>query len=279
MPFYAEINLIILFISFILCLLPEFLCGVYAVIRWIFGANKPRLPRVPLYPCTSFPNVWDKFGCFFMLGLFVLSCTSECLHPNETHEPADAAAVVFNTLVLIAIYVPFIVRLGFLPQMGFRRTGQRSLSHFLFAVGAILTLLILSGIYEASGLISWFVRATGSPEYQDVVVSVAKGDAFTKLITIAVAVIVAPFGEECFFRGFLYNTLKDRWGTIAAAVVSSLMFASIHLALPQFIMLFTMGIFQCILYERSHSVRVPIFSHALFNSISVIATLFFFPES
>ncbi len=277
MPLYARLNLFLLLASFVFCFLPELLYGIYWVGRRIFCGNNPRPPRIPRYLYTNFPNGLDKAGCFLLLGLFMLGCASSCVQWNVQDTPPGATSRLLIQVMDILVYLPFILRLCFLPQMGFRYI-RLSASHFLLAVGAVFSLFLLSGIYEATGLIPWIVQTTGSPEFQDIVVGVARGDLATKLYVAFAAIIVAPFGEECFFRGFLYNILKDRWGRIAAAIISSLMFASIHLALPQFIMLFIMALFQCVLYERARSIWIPIFSHTLFNSASVVATLLFFPD-
>ncbi len=276
MPLYAQINLAILIISFVLCFLPEIAYGMYLAGHRIFCGNRPRVPHVPLFSDTNFPNVYDKAGLFLVLGFSLLACTSSCVNWDAQENSPNMVSRMLALNVDILVYLPFILRLCFLPQMGFRYTRPAA-RHFLLAVGAVIFLFLLSGIYEASGLIPWIVQTTKSPEFQDVVVDIAKGDLATKLYVAFAAIVVAPFGEECFFRGFLYNIIKDRWGRIAAAIISSLMFASIHVALPQFIMLFIMALLQCFLYERARSIWVPIFSHALFNAASVVATLLFFP--
>ena len=48
------------------------------------------------------------------------------------------------------------------------------------------------------------------------------------LLILAAAVIVAPFVEELFFRGYIYTLLERLWGSLPAILTSGLLFGSIH---------------------------------------------------
>ncbi len=42
-------------------------------------------------------------------------------------------------------------------------------------------------------------------------------------------IITAPVAEEILFRGLVFRTLRERWGTMAGVLISSVLFALIHL--------------------------------------------------
>ena len=65
---------------------------------------------------------------------------------------------------------------------------------------------------------------------------------------IATAVIVAPFVEETFFRGFVFAGLRSRYDWRWAAAISAALFAGAHLSLTFFIPAFLLGF----------AVRVPL---------------------
>jgi len=86
---------------------------------------------------------------------------------------------------------------------------------------------------------------------------------------VAVACVAAPLAEEIFFRGFLYPSIRDRFGVAAGAVVSSLLFASVHPGLPNQMATFVLGVVFCLVYERSGTLVAPVVAHAIFNAVEL----------
>ena len=83
------------------------------------------------------------------------------------------------------------------------------------------------------------------------------------------AVAVAPFAEELFFRGFVFGGLAGRWGPVWAAVVSSLLFMAAHLEPISFPPLFVLGLLLAWLYHRNGTLWAPILVHLSNNAIAV----------
>ena len=79
------------------------------------------------------------------------------------------------------------------------------------------------------------------------------------------AVVVAPFAEEVVFRGFIFPSVRDRWGLPAGILVSSLLFGLVHPGLPSVAATFVLGAVFCALYERSGTLVAPVTAHAFFN--------------
>jgi len=91
---------------------------------------------------------------------------------------------------------------------------------------------------------------------------------------ILLAVTVAPFAEEFFFRFFLYGVVKRYFGRTVGIVASALLFAAVHAHLPSFGPLFVLGICFAIAYEWSGSLLVSMTMHAFFNALALIALAF-----
>ena len=90
------------------------------------------------------------------------------------------------------------------------------------------------------------------------------------LIGLAIlAVAVAPFAEELFFRGFVFAGLSGRWGPIWAAGISSLLFMGAHLEPLRFPPLFVLGLLLAWLYHRTRALWAPMLVHFLNNAIAV----------
>lgn len=76
---------------------------------------------------------------------------------------------------------------------------------------------------------------------------------------------LAPVAEEVFFRGIIYGFFR-RWGMTIALIISSSLFALIHLFVSgAFIIQFIGGILFAASYEREKSLITPIIIHMLGN--------------
>lgn len=84
-------------------------------------------------------------------------------------------------------------------------------------------------------------------------------------------VVVAPVVEEIFFRGFVFTGLRERFGWGKAALISSLLFALIHLRPFIVLPIFLLGWLFAYLYQRCGSIVPAILLHALVNGLALAA--------
>jgi membrane protease YdiL (CAAX protease family) len=84
-------------------------------------------------------------------------------------------------------------------------------------------------------------------------------------------VLVAPVVEELFFRGLLLGTMRSRWGTGTAAVVSSLFFAATHFQPLQFAGLTLAGLVFAAAVVRTGRLGSAIAVHIGFNATTFVA--------
>ncbi len=113
---------------------------------------------------------------------------------------------------------------------------------------------------------------------QDVTDSLGAGDGTLGLIAAGLMVIVvAPFVEEFFFRGFFYRSLRTRYPIALAALIDGVIFGLIHfgfdgadglLILPPLAFL---GVIFCLVYEKTKSLWAVIGMHAFNNTIAFAA--------
>ncbi len=81
--------------------------------------------------------------------------------------------------------------------------------------------------------------------------------------------VVAPIVEEIFFRGFIFAGLRPRHGWQRAAVISSVLFALIHLIPTAIIPIFILGYIFAYLYHRSNSIWPAILMHSATNALAL----------
>lgn len=86
--------------------------------------------------------------------------------------------------------------------------------------------------------------------------------------------LVAPLVEEIFFRGFVFGGLRGRYGFQKAALISSILFAAVHLQLTALIPIAILGYIFAFLYEHSGSIWPGILMHFLTNACSLSAAFY-----
>jgi len=87
------------------------------------------------------------------------------------------------------------------------------------------------------------------------------------------AVVIAPVGEEFFFRGLLFSTAKHFGWRRGGWIGVSLLFALIHVNAPTFLPLFVLALALTWLYETTDGLLAPVLAHSLFNTANLVLLL------
>jgi membrane protease YdiL (CAAX protease family) len=86
---------------------------------------------------------------------------------------------------------------------------------------------------------------------------------------LVAGVVIAPVVEEVFFRGFLFAGLWKKYTWKKAALISSALFALIHIQVTAMIPIFILGYIFAFLYYRSNSVWPGILMHVTTNALGI----------
>jgi membrane protease YdiL (CAAX protease family) len=86
---------------------------------------------------------------------------------------------------------------------------------------------------------------------------------------VLVAVVLAPLVEEIFFRGFLFQGFRQRYGWKGGVLLSSFIFGAAHLDPVAFLPTFVLGAVIAYIYHRSNSLWPGIILHVLVNALGV----------
>ena len=89
------------------------------------------------------------------------------------------------------------------------------------------------------------------------------------MMVILVGLIV-PFAEELFFRGILYQWMRDRFGIWIGIIGSSLLFGIVHGEIAVGAAAFVLGLILALVYERSQSLWPGVIIHALNNTVKIV---------
>lgn len=98
----------------------------------------------------------------------------------------------------------------------------------------------------------------------------AVSDIGTLVGVVLAAVLVSPVMEEVMFRGFLQSSLSVRCGFWPAALLSNLLWVSLHWGVPTYslVTIFMLGIVLSYALLKTGNLVVCIAAHAAFNSFS-----------
>ena len=145
---------------------------------------------------------------------------------------------------------------------------------YAFAVAAYAVAFLATALWALG------IEVTDAPEWlrvPDNATDVLQEYGF--LITVVAVVLLAPVGEEILFRGFAFTGLRARLSVAGAAVLTSVVFAVIHLDPPDvgfgiLPVTLILSLSFVVIYHRTRSLLLAIGAHALHNGITIITLAF-----
>jgi len=163
-----------------------------------------------------------------------------------------------QALVFVAVaagLVLFRVR----PETPVARTG---------AQGAVVW-GVLGGLvaFAGSALVGLTLERVGFPVEEQAWVLELFQDSETVWKLAPWLVFFVPLSEEVFFRGYMLRFLDQRTGRVAAVIVSSALFAVIHLNPSGIVVYFIIGLVLAFLYLRTGRLWAPILAHMVHNGV------------
>ncbi len=191
---------------------------------------------------------------------------------------ATTVSLVLTTLMYVAVVRMLVVGPGALTwsDMGLRLPPAEAVHDLL--VGALIAVPVLGITLLLGGLLAGFLEPAPSPLPK-------AGDAFGLAANLVSAAVLAPIGEELFFRGFATTAWARVWGARQAIARGAVFFALAHVvtlfdasfgtgaqrAVFSFVALLPVGVALGWVFLSRRSVYAAIGLHAAFNALQVIA--------
>ncbi len=239
-------------------------------------AHYPRLPGFDVEPAGRDPHWFPVGAQKGMLGVLVMLVATLALalvimlvyaaagvgHIND-NKSFEFIATLAGDFALVGAAWAIAVDGGRvdLRTFGFRRFKPSALGWVVVAFAAYL---VLAGIYS--------VLVNPPPDKLPDQLG-ANESTLLAVLTGAFVIVVAPFAEEFFFRGFLFQALRRSWGTWAGALGSAIIFSAIHLAPDKFVQLAILGTALALLFHKTDSLWPCILLHALNNTLAFVVTV------
>ena len=200
------------------------------------------------------------------VGIFLLALIDVGLLIAASHGLGTQLA---QSVVLIFVQLTYLLPL--IVVFAYRRVNPKSLG---FAMFEWSTLGLGCGLLIAS-----YIIILGHNLLLTLLGVDTQGDQILQLFAaldspiwfILVGVIFAPIIEELFFRGFLFQGFRQRYGWVSGAFLSSAIFGGAHLDPVALIPTFILGFLLAYMYHRSNSVWPGIIIHVLVNAMGLCA--------
>ena len=203
----------------------------------------------------------DNWIGLFLLALIDVALLATALTGVSTKLAQSAILILVQLVYLLPLVIVF----------AYRRVNPMSLGFGMFdwsTLGLGCGLLIVSyAIILAHNAILMFLGVDTQGE--QILQLFATLDS--PVWFILVGVIFAPFVEELFFRGFLFQGFRQKYGWVGGAFLSSIIFGLAHLDLVALIPTSILGFLLAYMYHRSNSVWPGIILHVLVNALGLCA--------
>lgn len=263
----------------------------FSKIKQLYNTNKTKEAAQALED-KPFPLPWNPWlaVAFVVLVYYlsqVLASLAISIYPLLKHwssEQANAWAsnsitaqfiyiLLAETITLGAIYLFLLKNRTPLRAIGLRRPRWSD------PIDGILAIPVYYILYLATvAIISHFMPSLNVNQQQEIGFNQIHGAA-QYIMTFISLVILPPITEEIMVRGFLYGSLKKGMPQIAAALVTSLIFASAHLpeggsAGPLYIAAidtFILSLVLIYLREKTNGLYASMTLHACKNGIAFVA--------
>ena len=230
------------------------------------------------WPKDSFKSPWTWVLAAIIAAIFVSGFVLGLKNGNNASMKGLSPLIIDVSLVLTMCIegVPMLVVLLALPSLS--KFTLRELG-FRVPTGTVVATAVLGSIamaIVADGGASLIGYLAHSQHQQDVIaVFESLHDKTTIAIFSIFAIVVAPVIEETLFRVFFFNLGLRYGGFWTGAIVSGVLFGVAHGDLFALVPLAAGGMILCYVYYRTRNAFASMISHALFNSFSIAALLFF----
>ncbi len=183
----------------------------------------------------------------------------------------------YSILGFILEIVDAVIIIAIIKEVYFNIYRENLFDKFNDKLGTVknvlITILIVSICLGLAYITSPITNKIPRPKiFDEISVEILQKPSTTIEIVIAFLsiVIIGPLFEEIFFRGFIYKTLRTKYGIALSIFISFIIFYLFHLDPRMIFMLLVASITLCLSYEYTQSLGLSFLIHSGYNFGSVL---------
>jgi uncharacterized protein len=217
---------------------------------------------------------------WIVLTLLLSSLNGSATVTKPLSPQADLTGAIVTIVFSVIIEGAFLIAPAYFANAAFRsitphiRLALQALGFRRYRFGNALSWIValIIVIFAINALYSYLITAfhLNVQTNDQLILQQSKVAPLTTYATLFAAVVIAPFCEEVFFRGFVFPGLLRGMSVGWAVLVSSLLFAVAHADPGSFPVLFVIGLALAILRWRTRSLWPCILLHMLNNGIAAL---------
>lgn len=187
---------------------------------------------------------------------------------------AAIATLVYILTITIVITVPYVIRGKFTTNL--KTLGlDRLVTWTDIGLAPVIFIAYMVTVSIITATIVVLVPSFPADQTQDIGFRTF-GTSTDNIVAFVTLVVLAPLAEETLFRGYLYGKLKRYAPPMAAALVTSLLFAVAHFQWNVGVDVFVLSLFLCGLRSLTGSIWAGVLVHMIKNGIAYFI-LFVYP--
>ena len=229
----------------------------------------------------TFLGIFLTIVPWVLLTVVLNSISARPVRHTPLSPQADFKSALFTLILSSLVEGAFLIAPFYFANRAFRsipartRLALQALGFRRFQSGIAFSwvLVLLFAILGTNVLYGYLIQTFHLPlqTNDQVILTYSKYAPLTTYATLFVAVFVAPFCEEVFFRGFVFAGLLRGMPVGWAIVLSALIFAVAHGDPGSFAVLLIIGLALAFLRWRTKSLWPGILLHTLNNGVAALA--------
>lgn len=217
-------------------------------------------------------------------------------HPDELQN-ADISELLSRldpSMQLFCVASPALFGYFILVPLGLWRMSPQPIRKLNFSLPTISQLLVMASLLVPLTLVADWIMTTVNPVWlkltelvpalqglngMDVHELLKQFGAASLPLAIFLIAAVPGFGEEFLFRGLIGRGLVSRWGWTAGILMTSFLFAAVHLYPPHVLAILPVGIALHWIYLTTKSFWAPVLFHFANNTLATLSMRSTQPET
>jgi uncharacterized protein len=220
---------------------------------------------------------------WIILTLILSSLNGSVSVTTPLSQQADLIGAIITIVFSALIEGAFLIAPFYFANAAFRsitphaRKALHALGfrHFRFGNALFWVVVLMIVIFAINTLYSYLITVLhlNVQTNDQLILQQSKVAPLSTYATLFAAVIIAPFCEEVFFRGFVFPGLRRGMSVGWAIIISSLLFGVAHADPGSFPVLFVIGLALAFLRWRTQSIWPCMMLHMLNNGIAALVII------